>query len=112
MQVNRAIISGLGEQTQPANQPVAALDEKQMREAARDFEASYISQMLTYSGLADALSSGDGKKADAFTGFYIDKVAESIASQGGFGLAEQVYQHLLKNYGSTEGAEDATSVRL
>ena len=72
----------------------SAEDEARLREAAKRFEQSFIAQMLTYSGLADSLTSGDGKGAEAFTTFYIDQLAERLSDQGGFGLADTIYKRL------------------
>ncbi|GGD12307.1 rod-binding protein [Aquisalinus flavus] len=72
----------------------AADEEARLRDAAKRFEQSFIAQMLVYSGLADSLTSGDGKGAEAFTTFYIDQLAERLADQGGFGLADTIYKRL------------------
>ena len=48
-----------------------ALKESEMRQAAQDFEASFIAQMLTFSGLGEALTAGGGEEVSAFTSFYI-----------------------------------------
>ena len=68
----------------------------EMRQAAQDFEASYIAQMLTFSGLGKALTTGGGEDMSAFTSFYIQSFADDIAENGGFGLAEQFYDHMKK----------------
>lgn len=65
-----------------------------IRQAARDFEASYIAQMLTFSGLDKALTMGGGGDMSAFTSFYIESFAEQIADNGGFGLAEKFYDRI------------------
>ena len=67
-----------------------------MRQAAQDFEASYIAQMLTFSGLGKALTTGGGEDMSAFTSFYIESFAEKIAESGGFGLAEKFYDRMIK----------------
>jgi len=70
------------------------MEEARLREAAKRFEQSFIAQMLTYSGLAESLTSGEGKGAEAFTTFYIDQLAERLSDQGGFGLADTIYKRL------------------
>lgn len=67
-----------------------------LRQAAQDFEATYIAQMLTFSGLDKALMSGGGEEVSAFTSFYVESFAEQIAEKGGFGLADSFYDRLLK----------------
>ena len=76
-----------------------ALKESEMRQAAQDFEASFIAQMLTFSGLGEALTAGGGEEVSAFTSFYIDSFAEQIAEKGGFGLADNFYDQMLKKSG-------------
>ncbi len=78
------------------NKSSVTADDKDLKEAAKKFEASFISQMLKHGGLAKALTTTGGKGADAFTGFYIDQLATRVADQGGFGLAENIYTQLLK----------------
>ena len=70
--------------------------EAELRVAAQDFEAAYIAQMLTFSGLDKALTAGGGEEVSAFTSFYIESFADQIAENGGFGLAENFYNRLLK----------------
>ena len=77
----------------------------EMRQAAQDFEASYIAQMLTFSGLDKALMAGGGDDMAAFTSFYIQSFAEDIAENGGFGLAEKFYDRMVKISGADSAAE-------
>ncbi len=74
----------------------AAIDQDAMAKAAQEFEASYIAQMLTFSGLGKALTTGGGEDMSAFTSFYIQSFAEKIAENGGFGLAEKFYDRMAK----------------
>lgn len=70
------------------------VDNEALKQAAQEFEAAFIGQMLTFSGLGDALVSGEGKMASAFTGFFIEALAADLAETGAFGLAEQFYDKL------------------
>lgn len=72
----------------------APVDTDALKEAAQEFEAAFIGQMLTFSGLGDALVSGEGQMASAFTGFFIEALAVDLAETGAFGLAEQFYEKL------------------
>ena len=65
-----------------------------LERAAKEFEAAFIGQMLTFSGVGDALVSGEGKMASAFTGFFIEALADDLAETGAFGLAEKFYDKL------------------
>ncbi len=75
---------------------VPAAKEAELRKAAQDFEAAYIAQMLTFSGLDKALMAGGGEEVSAFTSFYIESFAEQIAEKGGFGLAQDFYDRMIK----------------
>lgn len=79
---------------QPAKQGPASLYDEAIRQKAQEFEAVFISQMLTFSGLDKALTLNGGEQASAFAGFYIDQFAEKIAEKGGFGLAEKIYAQM------------------
>ena len=68
--------------------------ESALRAVADDFEAAFVAQMLTHSGLADAMTSGEGKMAEAFGSFYIEQLAEKITDNDGFGLADSIYKQL------------------
>lgn len=70
--------------------PPSGLD-ADIKQAAQEFEAAYISQMLTFSGLGDALVSGEDNMASAFTGFFIEALSEDLAETGAFGLADKFY---------------------
>lgn len=74
-------------------------DETSMKQVAQNFEAAFIAQMLTHSGLADAMTSGEGKMASAFGSFYIEELATQMAGDGGLGLADSIYSQL-KQYDS------------
>ena len=82
-------------------------DEARLREAAKRFEQNFIAQMLTESGLTDALLKGGGQGADAFTTFYVDKIAEQIADNGGFGMADVIYERLAHYRDQLDPARDA-----
>ncbi len=71
-----------------------ALRDAELRQSAEDFEAVFIAQMLKFSGLAEALTSSGGEDVAAFADIYIDKFAEDIVENGGFGLADNFYKKL------------------
>jgi|GEM_PF-6986239 len=72
-------------------------------DAARDFEAAFLSQTLAYSGLTDALTNSGGEGVSAFASFYIDAIAKDLAENGGVGLAAAFEESL--------GATDTSSVQ-
>jgi len=70
-----------------------------IRAAAEDFEAAFISQMLKFSGLGKALTTGGGEDVAAFTDFYIQNYAEKIVESGNFERAYTIKSqiHYLQN---------------
>jgi len=79
-----------------------------IRAAAHDFEAAFLTQMLTFSGLGDALTLGGGEASSAFAGFYIESLAEKMTEAGGLGLADRFYVELqqLSNSKNEENVND------
>jgi Rod binding domain-containing protein len=82
--------------------------EPDIAQAARDFETAFIAQMLKFSGLADAITTGGGEDMAAFADFYIQSFAEEISDTGGFGLADEFYQKLIlkSREASSEGSHN------
>ena len=85
--------------------PELQQQQESIREAAHDFEAAFITQMLTFSGLGKALTTGGGEIMSAFTGFYIESFAEQMTEAGGLGLAERFYTDLLQTSGLADAVE-------
>lgn len=75
--------------------------------SAKDFEAAFIAQMLTYSGFAKSLTSSGGEAVASFSQFYMESIGEDLAENGGFGLADQIYENIVK-----KGAKDGDLGRL
>lgn len=73
---------------------IEAERDAELRQSATDFETAFIAQMLKFSGLTEALTSGGGEDVAAFTDFYIESFAEEIVESGGFGLADRFYEKL------------------
>lgn len=86
-----------------------APEDPELRQAAEDFEAAFISQMLKFSGLGEALTKGGGEDVAAFTDFYIENFAEKIVDNGGFGLADRFYGKLAAK--AEQAKESALDVR-
>ena len=65
---------------------------------ARALEASFLSEMLSYTGLGDpgesVFSGGIGEQQ--FASFLRDKQAELMVAKGGIGLAETLFQTMIK----------------
>jgi peptidoglycan hydrolase FlgJ len=69
-----------------------------LMQKAKDLEAAFLSEMLSYAGV-DAqegpFSGGVGE--DQFASFLRDTQAKAMVDHGGIGLAEKLFQSLVRN---------------
>lgn len=78
----------------------AADNEAQLRKAASEFEAVFIAEMLSHTGVATPRKeNGGGVGEEAFSSFLTRKYADKLAENGGFGLSERIYQALVAREG-------------
>jgi peptidoglycan hydrolase FlgJ len=77
--------------------PTAAIPAK-VREAAQQFEASFLSQMLShmFEGVGEDPMFGGGKGEEVFKSFLVDEYGKSVARAGGLGLADAVQKEMLR----------------
>ena len=81
----------------PPTAPVAldARRDQALRNAAKELEAGFLSEMLKSAGLGQVSDSfGGGIGEEQFTSFLVDEQASAIVEQGGIGLAEALYNSL------------------
>jgi Rod binding domain-containing protein len=79
----------------PVPQPSARAPDPQLLEAAKDFEAVFVAEMLTTMGLGrEPEAFGGGFGAQAFGSLLNEAYAERIVGRGGLGIAEAVYRRL------------------
>jgi Rod binding domain-containing protein len=73
-------------------------DEKAARNAAEQFEAVFISQFLA--PIFDTVPTdgpfGGGHAESIYRGFMVEEIGKTIAKNGGFGIADSVYNEILK----------------
>ena len=82
----------------PAAMPEATDKEK---EVARSFEAVFLSQFVNQMmETVDSEAMGGGKQAEMWRSFLSDAMAESIADQGGLGIATSI-ERMLAAYRSS-----------
>jgi Rod binding domain-containing protein len=82
------MIEGLGQAQ------IAARPPKNLVAAARQFEAVFLSQMLSAAGAGKpAATFGGGTGEGQFASFLLDAQAQRIADAGGIGLAEMIIRH-------------------
>lgn len=74
------------------------MDKTAAREAAEQFEAVFLSQML--SPMFDTVPTdsfmGGGQAESVYRGIMVEEMAKSLAKQGGIGIADSVYREILK----------------
>ena len=78
-------------------------DHNALRNVARDLEAAFLAEMLKHAGFGQARDSfGGGIGEEQMSSLLRVEHASAIASQGGIGLAESIFQSLLRQ---SEGAQ-------
>ena len=71
-------------------------NEKLMK-AANKLESNFLSEMLKSAGVGESRESfGGGIGEDQFSGFLVQEYATAMVEAGGIGLAEHIYNALLK----------------
>lgn len=85
-------------QNQPLTAPAYGRDNAAMDKAAKEFESVFISQFLgaMFSGIKTDGPFGGGQGEEMFRSMMIDKYADGLSAQGGFGLAASVKAQMLK----------------
>ncbi|HUZ13822.1 MAG TPA: rod-binding protein [Caulobacteraceae bacterium] len=78
----------------------------QIARTARDFEASFLTSMLTtmFKGVSTAPPFGGGAGEKMWTSFFAEAVAKQMVKAGGVGLSHAVEQEMLKLQGLSEPA--------
>ncbi len=80
-----------------AVRPDAPDPDRAARDTARAFEAAFIAEMLKHAGMnRTPEATGGGPGEEAFASFLTQEHARLIAERGGFGLAEQIFNAILK----------------
>ncbi len=85
---------------------------RSMREAAEDFEAVFLSQMLApvFENLGKDPLMGGGYAGQVYQSMLVDELGRSMAKAGGVGLADAVYRELVAAQAAARGrTESATS---
>lgn len=79
---------------------------EKIEEAAKDFEAMFVSEMMKpmFEGLKPNSLFGGGKTEEVFRGMLIDEYGKDIAARGGLGIADQVKEQLIR---AQQGQDDA-----
>jgi hypothetical protein len=81
--------------------PLSPRREAELREAAQELEAAFLSEMLRHGGLGTPRDSyGGGHGEDQFASFLRTEQARAMAAGGGIGLAESLFNALAAREGS------------
>ncbi len=87
MEIPTSVASGLA--------PTQAARAQELRDVAKAFEASFLSEMLKASGLGKSRGEfGGGAGEDAFSSMMVDEQAALMVERGGIGLSESIFQSL------------------
>lgn len=88
----RATQSGLG------NGRTTGMSKAQAREAAEQFEAVFLSQMLSpmFETVPTDSFMGGGHAESVYRGMMVEEMGKSLAKQGGIGIADSVYREIIK----------------
>lgn len=69
---------------------------EELRQAAQELEATFIAEMLKQARFGEARGAfGGGAGEEQFASFLRTEHAQAIAAQGGFGLAESIFNALV-----------------
>ena len=92
LQISSAILA-----SKPSTQVGLAKNAAQAAKAAQDFEAVFINEFLgaMFEGIETDGPFGGGPSEAIFRSLMLDQYSKTIASQGGFGLADAVKRQLL-----------------
>lgn len=74
------------------------VSKQEAREAAESFEAVFLSQVLNtmFSGIQAGGPFGGGAGSEIYRSMLNEEYAAAIARQGGIGIADRVYNEILK----------------
>lgn len=68
-----------------------------LRLAAQELEATFVYEMLKSAGVGETRSEfGGGVGEEQFSSFLLQEQADLIVRNGGFGLAERIFENLLE----------------
>lgn len=88
---------GMAQQNSLPNVPKTR-DLDKIREAAQEFEAVFLSQMLKpmFEGINSAPPFGGGQSEEMYRSLMVDEYGKSIAKAGGIGIADQVMREMIR----------------
>lgn len=89
----------------PALPPTPMPDRQRMMDKAKELEAVFLSEMLSYAGMKPETGAFAGGEGEAqFASFLRNEQASLIVERGGIGLAQMIFESLVKAEGNKHGA--------
>ena len=90
--------TSLAMQNTPAPSVGKSMDEEQIRKAAEDFEAFFISQFVEemFSGISTGGAFGGGNAEGIYRSLMSQEYGKSIAANGGLGIADSVQKAMIE----------------
>lgn len=70
--------------------------EKALHRKAEEMEASFLSEMLSYTGLNETSDFAGGEGENQFSSFLREEQAKAMVRHGGIGLAETIFNAMAK----------------
>lgn len=84
---------------------IAQPDEDALRQAARDMETAFLSEMLKAANIgAPRATFGGGQGEEQFSSMLRDEYARALSTRGGIGLAEQIFNAMLASQSRADSA--------
>jgi Rod binding domain-containing protein len=82
----------------PLRAPQHSRDAAAAKKAAEDFEAVFLNEVLgsMFEGVSTDGPFGGGPSEGIFRSMLVDRYAQAIARQGGFGIADAVQRELMR----------------
>lgn len=79
-------------------------DPKKLKETAQDFEATFLSQMMShmFAGIETDPLFGGGEAEDIYRSMMVDEYGKLIAKAGGIGIADHVMRQFISEQETTE----------
>lgn len=88
-------VTAVGQRPTPSPLDPAARKDAAAHKAAKDFEATFIAEMLKSSGLNEMPQGfGGGAGEEAFSSFLTQEYAKLMTERGGLGLSQRIYETL------------------
>ncbi len=97
-----ALINASQNDTVKAAKKLSAADQDKVAEAAKEFEAVFITEMMKpmFEGIETAAPFGGGKGEEIFRGFMLQEYGKMVAETGSVGIAAHVKQEMIRMQGA------------